>query len=671
MSNIKLTLALILIFAACSEKIQYVQLPMPYPASNEPAYENFNKHSEYVPMSDSTKIAVDIFIPSQGDENNQFPVILSYTPYQRAHINHDTGEIYDQSANNISRFLLSHGYALVAADMRGTGASTGWLLDFMPEIWRDGKELVDWIAAQSWSNGNVGMMGGSYLGWSQTATASQKPDALKCIMPAVIPLEGYTGEVYPGGIYLNGFMQSWSSFMYYSVRNNYRAGRRKITTAPVADEDGDGELVDEIPLDLNENGSFLDENFPPVYSDGNPREHIYYNLSLLHHKKNYDYSEWAKDIYYYDGKSPLGYRVDELGPTAHIKGIMESGIPIYHVGGWFDGFTRGSFELFATMKKTNPSKIIMGPGYHNYSGGPFWEFFGISKETAREIFKIEHLRFFDRYLKGKDNGIENEPSILLYVMNGGGWRFEKEWPLKRQKLKKYYFSADKKLAATPGTNGQSAYQTNYSHSSSYGKNDGNRWLGIAGNEPNSLPYRNSHDKKTLYFETDTLLADIEVTGHPVVFLSLSSNADYGDIFVYLNDVDQTGNSLLVTEGQLRAGFANLYNSDEMIKTHSGIDVQPDLPWHGYNKDQYIDKVFADGKIVDLSFDLHPTSWVFKRGHKMRLSIGCSDFPTFRLHPKLVPGNDPKNADKIVPTITVFFGKKHNSFLELPVIPLQN
>ena len=105
----------------------------------------------------------------------------------------------------------------------------------------------------------------------------------------------------------------------------------------------------------------------------------------------------------------------------------------------------------------------------------------------------------------------------------------------------------------------------------------------------------------------------------------------------------------------------------MTKTHSGIDVQPDLPWHGYNKNQYVDKAFAGGKLVNLTIDLHPTSWVFNKGHKIRLSIACSDYPTFRLHPQLAPGNDPENPNNIVPMITVLFGNGYDSFLELPVI----
>ncbi len=658
---------IILVFIGCTEKSTYVSLPMHYPSANNTIFNNFTTHSEYVSMSDGVKIAIDVFTPKEGPDQQQFPVVLAYTPYQRSQIDRETGKISDLSSSGLSKLLLSQGYVLVSADVRGTGASTGWLLDFMPEIWSDGKEVIDWIATQSWCDGNVGMMGGSYLGWSQTATASMQPKALKCIMPAVVPLEGYTGEVYPGGIYLDGFMKSWSQYQYLTTRNYYTKDI-KVLTKPVIDEDGDGNLLDEIPLDLNGNGTFLDDGFPPKYSDKSQRDHIYYNLTKEHDDKNYDYTEWTRDVYFYDAESPLGSAVYELGPTAHVKGIMDSKIPVYNVGGWFDGFARGSFELFETMKGANPSKIIMGPGYHDYAGGPFWKYFNISDEEARKIYHIEHLRFFDRYLKGENNKIENEPPILIYIMNGKGWRFENEWPLERQTLKRYYPGYGYRLLANVEEVGTQNFKSNFSHSSVYGANKGNRWLGIAAHEPDSLPYRTELDKISLVFDSEPQVSDMEVTGHPIANLFITSSADYGDFFIYLSDVDENGNALLVTEGQLRAGFAALHDNDIMIKTHSGIDVLPDLPWHGFEKEHYEDEILANGKIVELKIDFHPTSWVFRKGHKIRLSIACSDHPTYRLHPKLAPKNDPNDPQNTVPEITVHFGPNHSSFLELPVIP---
>ncbi|TFG94401.1 MAG: CocE/NonD family hydrolase, partial [Calditrichales bacterium] len=377
MRLISFMLLALLLLSSCSPEKKETTLPANYDRASHPQYTGVKTQSVYVPMSDGVKLAIDIFLPTEGPALDKFPVVLSYTPYQRSRIDRETGKISDISTEKLSKLLLEQGYALVCADIRGTGASTGWLLDFMPKIWSDGRELVDWIAEQPWCDGNVGMRGGSYLGWSQLATASEQPAALKCIVPAVVPLEGYTGEVYPGGIYLQGFMKKWSSYMYLSTRNYYLP-EAKLTSKPALDEDNDGDLLDEIPLDKDKNGTFLNDGFPPAYTDNSKRADVYYNLSKEHDEKNYDYTTWTEHVYYYDGKSPLGLTVYEIGPTALVHGIMESGIPVYNVGGWFDGFARGSFELFETMKKTNPSRIIMGPGYHNYHGGPFWKYFGIS-----------------------------------------------------------------------------------------------------------------------------------------------------------------------------------------------------------------------------------------------------------------------------------------------------
>lgn len=161
MSKKYLCPVLYLVLISCSGWVGKVSKPFTYSGFSTPEFSGFTKSSEYVEMSDGTKIAIDIFIPTGGPQRASFPAVLWYTPYQRAQINPETGEIRDLSHEDGATFLLSHGYALACADIRGTGISTGWLMDFMPEIWRDGKELIDWMAAQQWCDGNVGMMGGS------------------------------------------------------------------------------------------------------------------------------------------------------------------------------------------------------------------------------------------------------------------------------------------------------------------------------------------------------------------------------------------------------------------------------------------------------------------------------------------------------------------------------
>ena len=101
---------------------------------------------------------------------------------------------------------------------------------------------------------------------------------------------------------------------------------------------------------------------------------------------------------------------------------------------------------------------------------------------------------------------------------------------------------------------------------------------------------------------------------------------------------------------------------------SDIEVLPDLPWHGFLKADYVDGIFANGKKVELVIDLLPTSWVFKKGHKIRVSIAGADWPTFQLHPELSPTNNPTDQNNIAPTITVYRDAKHPSRIKLPIIP---
>jgi uncharacterized protein len=655
-------------YAVADEAADRVSKPFTYSGYAAAEYKTHRTLSAYVPMTDGAKLAADVFLPDEGPGQGPFPVILQYTPYRRARIDRKTERISDLSGTEAGRFFLPRGYAMVCADMRGTGASTGWICDFMPQLADDGKELVDWIAAQPWCDGNVGMMGDSYLGWSQIAVASRNPAALKCIVPGVVPLDGYTGELRPGGIYLQEFFKLWGGWMEHILRNRYIPDAGIIPAKPVVDEDGDGDLADEIPLDTNGNGCFLDEE-EPTYSDGNTREHIYYRATMEHHKGNYDYAAWASKLPFIDGADPLGNTMYDLNPGAGIPAIMESGIPMYHVGGWFDAFTRGTFELFCTMRESNPSKLLMPPSYHDFNTGPFWEHFGYDPGDVLQLSLTEHLRFFDRYLKGVRNGIDEEPPIWLYVMNGPGWRFENEWPPARARTVAYFLNEDNALTRDKGAPGTDAYTADFTHSSTYAENGGNRYKGIAMDSPATVPTRTDKAAQCQVYTSEILSDPMEVTGHPIVRLWVSSSADYGDFFVYLEDVDEEGEAILVTEGQLRAGFAALHDNDKVIDSGAhGIDVLPDLPWHGFEQADYQDAPFAGGAVLELVIDFQPTAWVFRQGHRVRLSIACADCPTFALHPGLSPKNDPDAPDNSVPTVTFHRTAEFPSRLELPWIP---
>lgn len=175
---------------------------------------------------------------------------------------------------------------------------------------------------------------------------------------------------------------------------------------------------------------------------------------------------------------------------------------------------------------------------------------------------------------------------------------------------------------------------------------------------------NSAETRLIY-DTAPLTENIEVTGHPIINMLVSSTANDGDFFVYLEDVAPDGTSTMVSDGLLRASFAGLYSEDTIVP--GNFDVKPALPWHGFATAQRNDTVFADSAQVELRIDLMPTSWVFRQGHRIRVAIAGADWPTFVLHPLLSPENNPDAGSNIVPTISVHRTDAALSYIQLPII----
>ena len=343
------------------------------------------------------------------------------------------------------------------------------------------------------------------------------------------------------------------------------------------------------------------------------------------------------------------------------------------------------------LRGTNPSKVIAWPMYHQ--GISPAAATGIGADPTREnvytpTYLGEALRWYDRWLKGVRNGIDHEPPVHIFVQNEG-WRSEETWPLEREVRLRFHLVGDGLLDREPGDPGTDEYTADFTHDASFGPPLDASQISVANamkgrapfnapsfghsrqqmfGVPGDLPYRTDRAGQVLTYTSVPLEADMEVTGHPVVSVSVSSTADHGDLYFYLEDVDPEGNAVLVTEYQHRAGFDRLVDNDLLIPGNTGIDVKPELPWHGFREADYTDRVFADGAVVRITTSLYPTSWLFREGHRIRLSIAAADWPVFDLHPRLSPGNRPDAEDNIVPTITVHRGGGEGSYVELPVIP---
>jgi putative CocE/NonD family hydrolase len=247
------------------------------------------------------------------------------------------------------------------------------------------------------------------------------------------------------------------------------------------------------------------------------------------------------------------------------------------------------------------------------------------QQTSNAITLAEKLRFFDRHVRGIRNGFENEPPVLIYVM-GEGWRREDEWPLKRARNWSLSLSSGGALVDGKVPAGEHSWQVDPRASSL--SQDANRWnYGIASvRAPLSLDAGRAH---RLEYTSAPLPAAREITGHPVVRIELGANVPSTDVYAYLEDVAPDGTSLLVSEGQLRADFHRLRPAQGIASAGAKLRVKPALPYHGYRQSDHDPAPLADGRTVRLEFDLMPVAWVFKAGHRIRLSLAGADEGTFQ------------------------------------------
>jgi hypothetical protein len=602
--NFLLLVSFLLSFVAAQAQ-ERVSAFRQYKGFSQEVYSEWVRSSVYITARDGTRLAADIIRPSINGQPaaEKLPVIWTHNRYHRAlTVNGKLRTIVD----NFSwlQTMLRHGYVVVSVDVRGSGASFGaYEGPFSEKENSDAYDITEWLAAQDWSNGNVGMFGVSYLGITQYMAAGQKPPHLKAIIPEKAMFDFYEFS-YPGGIFRRDFVSNWS----YLTKS-----LPLLAPAPPVDEDVGGEL------------------FKAAQKD---------------HRNNRDVFETGQSLPYRNSVDPLAKQKLNLtrSPSTYVKEINESGVAVYTVGGWYDLWPKDALLWFANLK--TPQRLMIGPWFHQLAN--------------EEYSPTERLRWFDYWLKGIDNGITKEPPIWYYTIGapeGKEWRSTSVWPLPNQKLTKFYFQAgpsksvDSVNDGTLGIQQQKAktafdvYKVDYTTTS--GKPS--RWTngyGLGGNFFR-YPDMTANDKKSLTYTTEPLAEDAEITGHAIVHLWVSSTAKDGDFFAYLEDIDEKGGSRYVTEGVLRA-------------SHRKLDQAPydnlNLPYH---RGFFRDLLPLPKTPVELAFDLLPTSYIFKQGHRIRIRIACADNDNAQT-PELNPA----------PTVKVYRDAVRASYVVLPVIHIK-
>ncbi len=330
--------------------------------------------------------------------------------------------------------------------------------------------------------------------------------------------------------------------------------------------------------------------------------------------------------------------IDVFSPHSYLKEIEASGAAVYSFSGWFDGtYQHAAIKRYLTL--SNPSnRLIIGPWNHGGEENisPF------SASASRFDWRGELLKFFDYYLKGIDTGITREKRIHYYTMGEEKWKETDTWT--PPATTSYYLNSDNMLSTDKPrvAKAADAYHVDYTT----GTGNLTRWdTQLGASIINAYPDRAERDRKLLCYTSVPIQRDKEVTGHPIITLYISSDSTDGNFFVYLEDVDETGHINYVTEGVLRALHRKLSDKQPPYR-----DVAP------YRSFKRADSMpLVPGEIAELTFDLLPTSYLFKKGHRIRIALAGAD----KDHFAVMSGTTPK--------VRFYRDNTHASHIDVPCL----
>lgn len=606
-----------------------------YSGYTEANYDGSARRAEYVAMPDGVELAVEYFVPTNGGQEatEPLPAILVYTRYLRSW-EEDGRVVSDFADRSIFRTLIGHGYVLVVANARGSGASFGTRQgEFSHEETMDAYEVVEWIAGRDWCDGHVGMWGRSYSGMTGLHAAATAPPHLDAVFSEMAGPILYD-FAFQGGTFKHEFLRTWSGIVKWMDL---------------------GRVADPARMDSDPDGTRRDAAVAGHRG----------NLWPWPVSKQGQYRDWVRetrngDVWGWDVTSSI----DEAAA------IRASGIPIYHWQGWYDMYVTQQAIGYENFRNRKRHKLTIGPWTH---GGGF----------GSEVHRAEILRWFDHHLKGVANGVTKERPIHYHLMRGNhtvpeeagpresadeieagrgeGWRAATKWPAKMAKARKYYFTG-----GTSGTVGSvndgglsrnrpevASARDEYRVDLTSTTGSYSRWMDGYGRTRDDRPgttffdERTAEDEKALTYTSEPMASDMAVVGHPVVHLWVGSTHSDGDFFVLLEEIDETGRSHYVTEGMLRA-------------SHRALGEAPwrnlGLPFHPSTRESRAD---LPDHPVELVFDLMATAIVIDRGHRIRVTVAGAD----RLNHQRYPARKRAKA----PRITVERNADHPSHVELPMM----
>lgn len=593
-----------------------------------PKYKGVIRRSIYLPMRDGVKIALEVVLPKKMRPSDRIPALLSQTRYWRSMELKPpfkwflTADMVDIRLRGFQSFFTGQGYALIFADVRGTGASFGtWPYPWSQESLMDAREIIDWIITQPWSDGNVGGFGISYLGTTAELLAALQHPAIKATLPMFNHPDAYIDIAYPGGIYNQRFVKSWANFDSHLDQNS-------------------------VPKEFGFLGKMLIKGAKPV--DGVQGKQ-FLEQAIQEHKDNGNVHNLALSVDYRD-QPPDGedLTIDSLTLNQHKTKIKNSATISFGWGSWMDAGTADAvIRRFLTYE--NNQRAVIGAWEHggSFHASPYQPPNLPSIPPRIDQWK-EMLRFFDAYLKNFSNGIQKDKLLIYYTMGEEKWKVTNVWPPEGVNIETWYFKEQNQLSSDrPSTDyGADRYTVDFEASTGIY----NRWWSLGALEFKSVVYadRANSAEHLLTYTSQPLDNNIEITGHPIVRLYVSSTETDGAFYVYLEDVHKDGRVTYITEGQLRAIHRKI------TKEEPPYNIL--VPYHSFKSKDATPMI--PGEVAEIAFGLNPTSVLIRKGHRIRVSIAGHDRDTFERIP-----------EQGVPVITVERNSINASCIELPIIRL--
>lgn len=554
-------------------------------------------------MRDGVALRADIYRP---DADGKFPVLLQRTPYNK------TGW-----SMNFAYLAAARGYVVVIQDVLGRYTSEGDWYPFIHEA-EDGYDTVEWVAALPYSDGRVGMFGGSYVGATQMLAATAHPPHLAGICPGVTASNYHDGWTYQGGAFEQWFDESWGSGLAQDTLNR---SVQKATNARIGE--------DVLPLATY---PLFNLPAPGVVNASTPSLAPYF-LDWLAHPSYDDY--WKR-----------------LNLEDHYPDIR---VPALHIAAWYDIFLGGSLRNYtglkaraATEEARKGQRLLVTIGGHAGGGRKIGEL-DFGPEAAKYEENDATLRWYDFLFKGTQNEFATGKPVTIFVMGPNQWREEDDWPLARAKNTRYFLHSQGAANSSRGNGSLStsapasepADKFTYAPGKPVPTTGGPLCCDAVHLAPGPKDQRAVEERDdVLIYSTPSLEHDLEVTGPVRLEFFASSSAVDTDFTAKLVDVYPDGSAINIAEGILRAKYRDSQETSTLL---------------------------TPGKVYSLGIDLWATSNVFRAGHRIRLEVSSSNFPRFDRN--LNTGESAATSAKWASaTNTILHDAAHPSALLLSVVP---